>query len=444
MKRSLRSMLSCVALGLACVCGLAACDGAGKSTKLDIKEPEPKVEANLNIKVGLITIHDESSTYDKNFIDAMKRSCKKLGCPDLIIKSNVPETNEAYDAAKELANNGCQFIFADSFGHEASIIKAAKEFPNVQFGHATGTRSQTANDTQDAALPNFHNAFANIYEGRYLAGIVAGQRLASMMDEDPNMEPIVGYVGAWQYAEVKSGYTSWYLGVKSVVPTATMKVQFTSSWYDEAAEKSAAENLINQGCVVLSQHADSWGAPKACEAAGVPNVSYNGVTGSQCPETYLVSSRINWCPYFEMAIKAVSKGEAFATDWSGSISDGSVELLNFGDNIAPGTQPLILKAAYEIARGERQIFDCANFTVNNAKAHDTYGNITCDENGHLTAYNADVKDILVNGQSTYAGDTNVVKTENGITYFSESTFRSAPYFDIEIDGITLLNSGFGA
>ena len=448
MKRSLR-IFALAALGFVCCGGLAACNGGGDSTKKDIKAPEVKQEETLNVKVGLITLHDESSTYDKNFIDAMKDSAKRLGFEDkLVIKSNVPETNEAYEAAKELVQqNGCQIIFADSFGHEASMIKAAKEFPNVQFCHATGTRSQTANETQDGSLPNYHNAFANIYEGRYLAGIVAGQRLASMLDADKTLKPVVGYVGAWQYAEVKSGYTSWFLGVKSVVPNVTMKVQFTSSWYDENAEKNAAENLISKGCVLVSQHADSWGAPKACEAAGVPNVSYNGSTGSQCPETYLVSSRINWSPYYEMAIRAVAKGEAFATDWAGSVADGSVELIEYGQNIAPGTNALVLKATYELATGARRVFDCANFTVKNAKANDTYGNITCDANGHLTAYNADVKDIIGDdGQSTYAGDTNVVTTDEatGITYFSESTFRSAPYFDLEIDGIELLNSGFGA
>ncbi len=410
MKKVLRT------LSLVTVAGamLTACGTNANGTKQDIPEAPVTQEKNYSdLKVGLITLHDEQSTYDKNFIDALKDSAKKYGF-ETVIKTGIPEGNECYTAATELAQAGCDVVFADSFGHEPYVLKAAKENPTVQFCHATGTQAHTA------GVANFHNAFASIYEGRYLAGVVAGKRLQSMMAADSKVQPIVGYVGAWQYAEVKSGYTSWFLGVQSVVPTATMKVQFTSSWYDEAAEKSAAEHLIAEGCVLISQHADSWGAPTACEAAGVPNVSYNGSTASKCPETFLVSSRINWSPYYEFVADKVHAGETFGPDYVGTIATGSVELTEYGENVAPKTQAAVLKAASALASGELHVFDTSKFTV---------------EGEHLTSYLADVDDA-----GDYVGETEVISGG----YFHESEYRSAPYFDLEIDGIELLNRGFGA
>ena len=119
----------------------------------------------------------------------------------------------------------------------------------------------------------------------------------------------MGYVGAYTYAEVISGYTSFFLGARSVCPSVTMEVTFTGSWYDETAEKEGANKLIEDGCVLISQHADSMGAPTACETAGVPDVSYNGSTESACPNTFIVSSRIDWAPYFEYAMGCVASGD---------------------------------------------------------------------------------------------------------------------------------------
>ncbi|MFR5782797.1 MAG: BMP family ABC transporter substrate-binding protein, partial [Oscillospiraceae bacterium] len=213
------------------------------------------------------------------------------------MRTNVPEGQECYDAAAELADDGCNIVFADSFGHEDFMIQAAA-VPRVQFCHATGTKAHTE------GLDNYHNAFASIYEGRYLAGIAAGMKLNEMIEagEITEDQAKMGYVGAYTYAEVISGYTSFYLGAKSVCPSVTMDVTFTGSWYDETAEKEGANNLIAGGCVLISQHADSMGAPTACEVAGVPNVSYNGSTIDACPNTFIVSSRIDWAPYFEYMI----------------------------------------------------------------------------------------------------------------------------------------------
>ena len=370
------------------------------------------------LKVGFIFLHDENSTYDLNFMNAAKEACKNLGLSEdqYIFKTNIDETQECYDAACELADAGCDVIFADSFGHEAFLMEAAKEFPEVQFCHATGTNAHTA------GLANFHNAFASIYEGRYLAGIAAGMKLNEMIDAGDFTadEAKIGYVGAFTYAEVVSGYTSFFLGARSVCPTATMEVTFTGSWYDETAEKEGANKLIANGCKLISQHADSMGAPTACEMAGVPNVSYNGSTVDACPNTFIVSSRIDWAPYYEYVINAVKNGETIDADWTGTLATGSVVLTDINEQAAAeGTAEAIADAKAKLEDGTLFVFDTANFTV---------------EGKTLDSYMADV-----DSDAAYEKDTEVI--ENGI--FMESKFRSAPYFDLQIDGITLLDTNFG-
>ena len=396
-------------LALVMVFALAACG----------EEPAPEGDDGVtkeNIKVGFIFLHDENSTYDLNFINAANAAIEELGLTEdqYAFRMNVPEGQECYDAAADLADSGCDFIFADSFGHEPFMIQAAQEFDGVQFAHATGTRAHTE------GLANYHNAFASIYEGRYLAGIVAGLKLNEMIanGEITADQAKMGYVGAFTYAEVLSGYTSFYLGAKSVCPSVTMDVTFTGSWYDESAEREAANNLINGGCVLISQHADSMGAPSACEAAGVPNVSYNGSTAANCPETYLVSSRIDWTPYLVYAINCVINGEPIDADWTGTIETGSVVLTELGKNVAEGTQEAIDEAQAALLDGSIHVFDTSTFTV---------------EGETVTSFMADV-----NTDENNEGDTEVV--HDG--YFSESEFRSAPYFTLQIDGITLLDTAF--
>ena len=370
------------------------------------------------IKVGFIFLHDENSTYDLNFINAAKAACEALGLSEdqYVLRTNVPEGQECYDAAADLADDGCNIVFADSFGHEDFMIQAAREFPEVQFCHATGTKAHTE------GLDNFHNAFASIYEGRYLAGIAAGMKLNEMIEagEITEDQAKMGYVGAYTYAEVISGYTSFYLGAKSVCPSVTMDVTFTGSWYDETAEKEGANKLIAEGCVLISQHADSMGAPTACEDAGVPNVSYNGSTVDACPNTFIVSSRINWEPYFEYMINCVVNGEAIAADWTGTIATGSVELSEVNEAAAAeGTVEAIEAAKAELEAGTLHVFDVNTFTVGGETK---------------TSYMADV-----DTDPDYTPDTEAIVDG----YFAESTFRSAPYFDLQIDGINLLDTNFG-
>ncbi len=370
-----------------------------------------------DVKIGFICLHDENSTYDKNFLVAAEAAVKELGLkPDqYIIKTNIPEGNECYEAAADLADQGCDIVFANSFGHEPFMIKAAKEFPDVQFCHATGTQAHTA------GLKNYHNAFASIYEGRYLAGIAAGMKLNEMIEkgEIKAEEAKMGYVGAFTYAEVMSGYTSFYLGAKSVCPSVTMEVQFTGSWYDEALEKEAATKLLENGCVLISQHADPMGAPTACENAGVPNVSYNGSTLAACPNTFIVSSRIDWTPYYKYIIEAVQNDKEIAIDWCEGFEAGSVALTEVNEKAAAkGTKEAIEAAKAKLIAGEVKVFDTATFTVGGKK---------------LDSYKADV-----DTDEAYTPDTEVIADG----YFHESEFRSAPYFDLRIDGIKLLNEAF--
>ena len=416
-------------LALVMALSLVACGEKKDPAGDDTKNPDE----GSKVKVGFITLHDENSTYDKNFIDAAKEACANLGLvenEDYFIKTNVGETEQCAEVAADLVDAGCNIIFADSFGHEPYMIQVAKENPDVQFCHSTGTRAHTE------GLANYHNAFASIYEGRYLAGIAAGMKLNAMIEagDIKAEEAKMGYVGAFTYAEVVSGYTSFYLGAKSVCPTVTMDVTFTGSWYDETLEKEGAEKLIQGGCKLISQHADSLGAPTACENAGVPNVSYNGSTQAACPNTYIISSRINWAPYYEYAIKAVMDGTAIDTDWTGTLATNSVVLTDLNTTVAAeGTAEAIAAATEKLEKGEIHVFDCSTFTT---KADDTMNAfkvdyLKVDADGHITSYMADV-----DTDQAYAGDTEVV--HDG--YFAESEKRSAPYFDLEIDGITRLDT----
>ncbi len=401
----MKNIKKIVALALAAVMLLVCFAGCSKK------------DAGADIKVGFIFLHDENSTYDLNFIKAADEACEALGISEenKVYKTNIPEGQECLDAAKDLVDQGCTFIFADSFGHEDYLIEAAKEYPEVQFCHATGTKAHTEN------LPNFHNAFASIYEGRYLAGIAAGMKLNEMIEAGKftAKEAKMGYVGAFTYAEVISGYTSFYLGAKSVCPSVTMEVQFTGSWYDETEEKSAAEALIARGCKLISQHADSMGAPTACETKNIPNVSYNGSTVKACPNTFIVSSRINWAPYFEYAIQNVIDGKEIDTDWTGTLATGSVELTEVNEQAAAkGTKEAIEEAKAKLEAGTLHVFDTKTFT---------------EKGKEVTSYMADV-----DTDADYTPDTEVVKDG----YFHESEYRSAPYFNLGIDGITTLNQKF--
>ena len=425
--------LLAILLSVIMVLSLVACGNKtqGETPSNDNQQQNTETETKT-IKVGLICIGDENDQgYTYNFIRGKESATEALAAKginvDWVVKYNIGEDSTCEDANIELAEEGCELIFNNSYGFEPFMLKVAPDYPEIQFVGCTNQGSW--ND----GLDNTHNAFANIYEGRYLAGVAAGLKLNEMIanGEFTEDEAKIGYVGAFTYAEVVSGYTSFFLGARSVCPTATMEVTFTGSWYDETAEKEAANKLIGNGCKLISQHADSMGAPTACETAGVPNVSYNGSTEAACPNTFIVSSRINWAPYYEYAITAVMNGETIDADWTGTLATGSVVLTDINTAVAAeGTAEAIADATAKLESGELQVFDCSVFTVS---GDNVTASMTVDADGHVTSYLADV-----DTDAAYTGDTEAV--ENGA--FKESTFRAAPYFDLKIDGITLLDTAF--
>ena len=417
--KKLLALLLAVAM-LVCFAGCGTKDtssDADNAKVLSIDEVETTVAdtitkvAKEDLKVGFIFLHDANSTYDKNFMDAAEAACAKLGLTkdQIFMKTGIPEGETCYTTAVELVNAGCQVIFADSFGHEPYMIKTAKEFPKVQFCHATGTRGKIEK------VGNYHTAFAEIYKGRYLAGIAAGMKLKEMIDAGKFTaeEAKIGYVGAFPYAEVISGYTSFYLGAKSVVETVTMEVQYTTSWFDIEKENTAAKALIANGCKLISQHADSSGAPSACEAAGVPNVAYNVDTSNIGPNTAIISSKISWEPYMTMMIKAMLDGTSIPADYCATLEEGAVQLTTLTKNAAAGTKEAIDTAKAKLIDGSLKVFDTSKFTVGGKE---------------VTTYLADVVDL-----GDYVADTEAIVDGR----FIESEKRSAPYFNLIIDGITV-------
>ena len=411
MKKIIALMLALVMVLSMAACGAKAPEA--EAPEADAPEaPESEAPEASNFKAGFIYLHDENSTYDLNFMNATKEACEALGV-EYLVKVNIPESEACYDAAAELVDEGCTYIFADSFGHEPYMLQAAQEFTDVQFCHATGTQAHTA------GVPNYHNAFASIYEGRFLGGVAAGLKLNEMIanGEITADEAKVGYIGAFPYAEVISGMTSFFLGVRYVCPEATMDVTFTNSWYDPTLEQEGAVKLINNGCKLISLHADSMGAPTECQNNGIPFVFYNGSAKDACPDTFIVASRINWAPYMQYAMTCVMNGEEIAADWTGTLETNSVVLTDINEAVAAeGTAAKLEEVKAALLDGSLKVFDTATFTV---------GGET------LTEYLADVDDM-----GDFVGETNVIADG----YFHESEYRSAPYFDLDIDGITNLDA----
>ena len=359
------------------------------------------------LKVGFITLHDENSVSDKLFIDAAIQACEERGV-ELVIKTNVPESIECKYAAEELADYGCDIVIANSFGHEDFLIDAARAYPDVQFCHVSGTKAHTEK------LDNFHNVYPAVYQARYLTGVIARQAINGMIESGKIKahEAVIDYIGSFCYAEVISDYTAFYLGAKSVCPSVSMKVIFTNSWYDESLEKEAAYDLVQRGAVLISEYSVSLGAPTACENMGVPNVPSGGSTEQFCPDTYLTLFEINWQPYFSHIIDCELENQNIETDYVGDFNDGSLAIAKRKSTSPYGATYNSTQASFE------NVFDTSKFTVHGEP---------------LKTYIADV-DIDMNWEP----DTEVVSGG----YFCEQKYRSAPYFDVLIDDIELLNEAY--
>ena len=405
MKKAL-SMLLVMGLTVSMLAGCGGSDASDSGNAADTNTAGS--EANADFKVGVIYIGDENEGYTEAHMAGVDEAMKALGLSEdqLIEKTLIPEDESCYDAAVDLADQGCNIIIGTSFGHESYLIQAAAEYPEIQFCHTTGYQAASS------GLANMHNAFTNIYEARYVSGVVAGLKLNEMIADGTITEDTakIGYVGAFPYAEVVSGYTSFFLGVRSVCPTATMEVQYTNSWADMSLEAEVATQLIADGCVLISQHADTTGAPSTCQEKGVPCVGYNVDMTSVAPDSALTSAANSWGVYYTYAIKGAMEGTAIDTDWSKGYSEGAVYITPINEAaVAEETAEKVAEVEAALKDGSLHVFDTSTFTVEGSS----------------------IEDLIAEG-GDYAGYTEYVSDG----YFHESELISAPAFDLRIDGIT--------
>ncbi len=400
--------------------GLAACGGSpapapAASSKPAASAPAASApsDAKPAVKVGLICVHDINSGYDAAHIEGLTKACEDLGIDvgsQVVFKYNIGEDEACHDMAVELAEDGCGIVFSDSYGHQTYMQQAAEEYPDVTFVACTGDLAA------GSGLDNYKNIFTNVYESRYVSGVVAGMKLKELMDAGTVSDPYVGYVGAYPYAEVVSGYSAFFLGIRSIVPDAHMDVQYTGSWYSPTDEAEAANALMSKGCVIIGQHADSTGAPSAVQAVKdsgkvVYSVGYNIDMLEAAPTAALTSAQNNWAVLYKATLEKFIAGEEIPYDYATGIKDDAVMISKLGPECAAGTQEAVDAAWKGIKDGSLNVFDCANFTVGGATLDsytDSYG---------------------MNGAECIQGGV-----------FVESVIRSAPYFDLRIDGITELNN----
>ncbi len=373
-----------------------------------------------SIKVGLVLIGDENDQgYTYNFMRGKEAADEKLKAEGInvewVIKWNLIEGDPVAVANEELAEDGCEIIFNNSYGHEPAMLTVAAEYPNIQFVGMTN-QGGLYDD-----LANTHNAFANIYEGRYVAGVAAGMKMQQLIDDGEITEDqaVIGYVGAYSFAEVVSGFTAYYLGARSVCPSATMKVQFVGSWSDATAEADAAKALIDLGCIVISQHSDNTTPATAAQAGGVYHTGYNNDMISIAPDASIIGTRIDWTNYFVHAIECVVNGTELEQDWCHGMADGEVVMTPLNEAIAaPGTAEKLAEVEAGLKDGSIQVFDTSTFTVDGKTIDHAFA---VDTDGDFAA---DSEEAVFDGA------------------FHESYFQSAPYFTLQIDGIEWINSAY--
>ena len=415
-------------LTLVMALSLAACGGSDEeSTDSSAEDPAATEESGgsaADVKIGLICVHDINSGYDAAHIEGLTAACEELGIDansQVIFRYNIAEDENCYDAAVDLAEEGCNIIFSDSYGHQSYMLDAAEDYPDVTFVSCTGDMAATS------GLDNYKNLFPYTYESRYVSGVVAGMKLKELMDAGTVTDPKVGYVGAYPYAEVVCGYTAFLLGIQSQVPEAHMDVQYTNSWYDLTAEAEAANALMARGCVIIGQHADSTGAPSAVQSAreagtNAYSVGYNIDMLSVAPEAALTSAQNNWSVLYQATLQHMLDGTEIPADYATGHADGAVMISTLGDSCAEGTQEAVDAAWAGIDDGSLKVFDTSKFTVGGAPVESyTFNSSIVDFTTGNTIYEGQEYETIVDGA------------------FQESVFRAAPYFDIRIDGITELN-----
>ena len=405
---------------------LAACGGSDtEDTTTTTDDTATEESAASDVKIGLICVHDVNSGYDAAHIEGLTAACEELGIDvdsQVVFKYNIAEDQNCYDAAVDLAEQGCNIIFSDSYGHQTYMLQAARDYSDITFVSCTGDQAGVA------GLDNFKNIFPYTYESRYVSGVVAGMKLKELMDAGTVTDPKVGYVGAFPYAEVVCGYTAFLLGIQSVVPEAYMEVQYTNSWYDPVAEGEAANILMADGCVIIGQHADSTGAPSAVQEAQdkgtvAYSVGYNIDMLSVAPTAALTSAQNNWSVLYKATLEKFIAGEEIPADYATGHANNAVMISALGESCAEGTLEAVDAAWAGIDDGSLKVFDTSKFTV---------GGQT------VTEYEVNFSIIdFATGDVVFEGPTENVIADGA---FQESVYRSAPYFDLRIDGITELNN----
>ena len=395
-----------------------------------------------DLKIGCIMVGDETEGYTKAHMDGIKDAAKSLGIADnqIIWKYKIEETSDCLDAATDLVGQGCTVIISNSYGHQTYMAQAAEQFPDVTFVSMTGDFASIS------GLKNLKNGFTKVYESRYVSGVVAGMKLAELIADGKVSKTAtpyaydgdnvkIGYVGAFNYAEVVSGYTAFFLGIRSIVPNVTMEVNYTNSWFDIDKEAAAAETLVANGCVIIGQHADSTGAPSACEkllASGkiCYSVGYNVDMLPTAPNAALTSPTNTWSEFYKELFKDVMGGKDFPVDLAKGYDQNGVAITALGKSCAAGTQEKVDQVIADLKSGKLHVFDTSTFTVSQEQNTCT---VVTDAEGHLTSCKVDMSFMDWSTMTPiYKGDV-VECITNG--YFSESTFRSAPYFSVRIDGI---------
>lgn len=410
-------------LAMVMVLGVVACAKQEEKPATENGFPTPVPRASRtaveksSLKVGIILVHDENSGYDMAHITGVKTAAEKLGLSQdqLIFKYNIAEDETCYDTAVDLAEQGCQIIFSDSYSHQSYMMQAAAEYPDKIFVACTGDTAAYE------PIPNVVNVFPYTFESRYVSGVVAGMKLKELLDSGAATDPYVGYVGAFPYAEVVSGYTAFFLGVQSIVPEAHMDVQYTNSWYDPTAEAEAANALVAKGCVLISQHADSTGAPSAIQAqldAGKVcySVGYNIDMLSVAPTAALTSAQNNWSVLYYPILEKMISGDVMPADLALGAKNDGVMISPLGESCAAGTQEKVDEVWAALKDGSLNVFDTSKFTVGGEK---------------VTSF------LALDLDGDYAGDIGEAISDG---VFHESTLRSAPYFSLRIDGITELTN----
>ena len=371
-------------------------------------------------KVGMVCIGDENAAYDRNFYNAADAAKEILAEKGINIEwtytYNHPEGDPVATDNSELAEMGCIAVFNNSYGMEPAMLTVAADYPDTVFAALTNEASQRD------SLDNTVNAFPSVYEGRYLAGVAAGMKLQEMIEngEIKEDEAVIGYVGAYTFAEVISGYTAFYLGAKSVCPSVTMKVEFIGSWGDPTMEAATAQDLIDRGAVLISQHSDSTTPATTAQSNGVYHVGYNLDMTDVAPEASIISSRIDWTNYFVYVIETIVSGGTVDQDYKQhGYADGDVALTTLNESVAAeGTSDKLAEVEAALADGSLQVFDTSKFTVD----------------GKTPA------EGLVDMDGDFQGEADYNAIFDG--YYHESYYKSAPNFDLRIDGIELINEEY--